>query len=33
LTVEKKTKDANGSSTSTVTQKFKLDGGVCLISH
>src|SRR5271163_3306271 len=33
LTVEKKTKDANGSSTSTTTQKFKIDGGACLISH
>jgi hypothetical protein len=33
LTVEKKTKDANGSSTSTVTQKFKLDGAVCMISR
>jgi hypothetical protein len=33
LTVQKKTKDANGTSTSTTTQKFKLDGGQCLISR
>jgi len=33
LTVQKKTKDANGSSTSTMEQKFKLDGGACLITH
>lgn len=33
LTVQKKTKDANGSSTSTMTQKFKMDGGQCLITH
>jgi len=33
LTVEKKTNDANGTSTSTTTQKFKLDGGQCLISR
>jgi len=33
LTVQKKTKDANGTSTSTITQKFKLDGGQCLISR
>ena len=33
LTVQKKTKDANGTSTSTTTQKFKLDAGVCLISR
>lgn len=33
LTVQKKTKDANGTSTSTTTQKFKLEGGQCLISH
>ncbi len=33
LTVQKKTKDANGTSTSTTTQKFKLDGGKCLISR
>jgi hypothetical protein len=33
LTVQKKSKDANGSSNSTITQKFKLDGGQCLISR
>ena len=33
LTVEKKTNDASGTSTSTTTQKFKLDGGQCLISR
>jgi hypothetical protein len=33
LTVQKKSKDANGSSNSTMTQKFKLDGGQCLISR
>jgi len=33
LTVKKTTKDKNGSSTSTMTQNFKLDGGQCLISR
>lgn len=33
LTVQTKTKDANGSSTSTTTQKFRLDAGQCLISR
>jgi hypothetical protein len=33
LTVQKKTNDASGTSTSTTTQKFKLDGGQCLISR
>jgi hypothetical protein len=33
LTVKKTTKDKNGSSTSTMTQNFKLDGGTCLISR
>jgi hypothetical protein len=33
LTVQKKTTDASGSSTSTTTQKFKLDAGQCLISR
>jgi len=33
LTVSKKTKDKNGSSTSTTTQKFKIDGNQCLVSR
>lgn len=33
LVVKKTTKDANGTSTSTMTQKFKLDGGQCLITR
>jgi hypothetical protein len=33
LTVQKKTKDASGTSTSTMTQHFKLDGGQCLVSR
>ena len=33
LTVKETTKDANGSSTSTMTQNFKLDGVKCLISR
>ena len=33
LTVKKTTKDANGSSTSTTTQNFRLDGGQCLVSR
>ena len=33
LTIKKETKDKNGSSTSTTTQKFKLVGNECLISR
>jgi hypothetical protein len=33
LTVKKSTKDANGSSTSTMTQEFKINGNECLITH
>jgi len=33
LTVKETTKDANGSGTSTLTQRFKLDGAQCLISR
>ena len=33
LTVQKKTKDKNGTSTSSMTQKFKLDGGQCMVSQ
>jgi hypothetical protein len=33
LTVQKKTTDKNGTSTSTTTQNFKLDGGQCLVSR
>jgi hypothetical protein len=33
LTVKKTTKDANGSSTSTMTQNFKMDGSQCMISR
>jgi len=33
LTVKKTTKDANGTSTSTTTQNFKLSGNDCLISR
>ncbi|MGH8799289.1 MAG: hypothetical protein ACREX7_03525 [Casimicrobiaceae bacterium] len=33
LTVKKTTKDANGSSTSTTTQNFKIDGSQCLVSR
>jgi hypothetical protein len=33
LTVKKTTKDKNGSSTSTMTQKFKMEGSQCLISR
>jgi len=33
LTVAKTTKDKSGSSTSTMTQNFKLDGGQCLVSR
>lgn len=32
LTVKKATKDKNGTSTSTMTEKFKLDGGQWLMS-
>ena len=33
LTTKTTTKDANGSSTETTTQKFKLSGGECLVSR
>jgi hypothetical protein len=33
LTVKKTTKDKSGSSTETITQKFKIDGAQCLISR
>jgi hypothetical protein len=33
LTVQKKTTDKNGTSTSTTTQNFKLDGGQCRVSR
>jgi hypothetical protein len=33
LTVKKTTKDKNGSSSSTMTQKFKMEGSQCLISR
>ncbi|HEV2038924.1 MAG TPA: hypothetical protein VGT81_02580, partial [Casimicrobiaceae bacterium] len=33
LTVKKTTKDKNGTSTSTTTQNFKLDGGQCLVTR
>ena len=33
LTVKKTTKDKSGSSTSTMTQRFKLDGKECLVSQ
>lgn len=33
LTVQKTTKDANGTSTSTTKQEFILNGGECLISR
>ena len=33
LTVKTTTKDANGSSTSTVSQNFVIDGAQCLVSH
>lgn len=33
LTVKKTTKDASGSSTSTMTQKFKIDGPQCMVSQ
>ncbi len=33
LTVKKTTKDKNGSSTSSMTQNFKIDGNQCLVSR
>ena len=33
LTVKKTTKDKSGSSTSTMTQNFKIDGSTCLVSR
>ena len=33
LTVKKTTKNANGTSTSTTTQEFKLNGSECLVSR
>ncbi|NDP42292.1 MAG: hypothetical protein GZ089_06180 [Aromatoleum sp.] len=33
LTVKKTTKDKNGTSTSTTTQSFKIDGGQCMITR
>lgn len=33
LTTKTTTKDANGSSTETTTQNFKLDGDACLVSR
>jgi hypothetical protein len=33
LTVKKTTKDKSGSSTSTMTQHFRLDGSQCLVSR
>jgi hypothetical protein len=33
LTVKKTTKDKNGSSTDTMTQNFKVDGGQCLVTR
>jgi hypothetical protein len=33
LTVKKATKDKSGSSTSTMTQNFKIDGSQCLVSR
>lgn len=33
LTVKKTTKDKNGTSTETMTQNFRIDGGQCLISR
>jgi type IV secretory pathway VirB10-like protein len=33
LTVKKTTKDKSGSSTSTMTQNFKIDGNTCLVSR
>ncbi|MEO5672413.1 MAG: hypothetical protein ABIR26_17130 [Ramlibacter sp.] len=33
LTVEKKTQDANGSSTQTTTQEFRITGSECLVAR
>jgi len=33
LTVKKTVKDANGSSTTTMTQNFKIDGAQCMITR
>jgi hypothetical protein len=33
LTVKKTTKDKSGSSTSSMTQNFKMDGNQCLVSR
>ena len=33
LTVQKKAKDANGSSTSTITQNYKIVGNDCLVAR
>jgi hypothetical protein len=33
LTIKKMTKDASGSSTSTMTQQFKINGSECLVSR
>jgi len=33
LTTKTTKKDANGSSTETTTQKFKVNGGECLVSR
>jgi hypothetical protein len=33
LTVKTTQKDANGSSTSTTTQQFRIDGAQCLVSR
>ncbi len=33
LTVKKTVKDANGTSTTTTTQNFRIDGGQCLITR
>jgi predicted SnoaL-like aldol condensation-catalyzing enzyme len=33
LTVQKKTQDANGSSTTTTTQDFRIDAGTCLVGR
>jgi hypothetical protein len=33
LNVKKTTKDKNGSSTSTMTQRFKMEGSQCLVTQ
>ena len=33
LTIKKTTKDKNGSNTETMTQKYKIQGNQCLITH